>query len=462
MTVSDESLAQCIRDVRRALGDEVHKIVKTVPRRGYLLDVPISAAAAQPVELTNPPAAGEALPLALPDRPSVAVLAFTNMSGDPGQDYFSDGITEDIITELSRFSELFVIARNSSFQYKGKVADVRQIGKELGARYVLEGSVRRAGDRVRIAAQLIDATTGIHRWAERYDRELSDVFAVQDEVAQAIAAILTAHVNKAEAERALLKPPATWQAHDYYMRGAVTYAGYRSSYNVDRLYEARDLLERSISADPNYARPHALLAGTHLAAYLNSVDGDYRNALALARAYELARKAVQLDPDLPLGHAVLGEVLGCKQRFEESISEFEKALALNPNFSHFHYSMVLVMAGEPQKAIEVVKAHTRLDPFYEPLAPFMLGMAFYMLRNYAEAIVPLRETVLRAPRFIQGHLWLAATYAQLGLVHEAQAEAAHALEILPGYTIPTEPPFKRHADAEHLIDGLRKAGLPRK
>jgi adenylate cyclase len=454
--VTDESLTNCVSDVRRAIGDRGQTIIKTVPRRGYVF----TAAVAQESVAPGPSLDTGALDRAVPEKPSIAVLAFANMSGDPSQEYYSDGITEDIITELSRFSELFVIARNSSFRYKGQQVDVRQIGKELGARYVLEGSVRRAGDRVRVTAQLIDATTGTHRWAEHYDRELEDVFAVQDEVARAIVAILAAHVNRAEAERALLKPPTTWQAHDYYLRGAVTFARYRSSYNIEQLYEARALLERSIGADPNYARSHALLAGTHLNAYLNAVDTDYRNPLALERAYERARKAVQLDPDLPLGHAVLADALGFKQRFDESISEFERALALNPNFSYFQYSMVLVMAGEPLRAIEVVKAHTRLDPFYEPLAPFMLGMAFYMLRNCAEAVAPLRETVLRAPRFMQGHLWLAATYAQLGLLEEARAEVAQALEILPSYTIPTAPPFKQRADAEHLLAGLRKAGLP--
>src|SRR5439155_17414975 len=163
---------------------------------------------------------------------SIAVLAFANMSGDPSQDYFSDGITEDIITGLSRFSELFVIARNSSFQYKGKSPDIRQVGRELGVRYVLEGSIRRASDRVRVTAQLIDAVTGAHRWAERYDRELKDVFAVQDEVARTIVAILAAHVNKAEAERTLLKPPATWQGHDYYMRAAHTLTAFFNSFDA--------------------------------------------------------------------------------------------------------------------------------------------------------------------------------------------------------------------------------------
>jgi adenylate cyclase len=455
-TVTDESLTNCIAEVRRAIGDRDQTVVKTVPRRGYIFTAEV--AAQEPADRRAGP--GAALERPLPDKPSIAVLAFTNMSGDPGQEYFSDGITEDIITELSRFSELFVIARNSTFAYKGKAVDVRQIGRELGVRYVLEGSIRRDGDRVRISAQLVDAVSGAHRWAERYDRTVSDIFAVQDEVVRAMAAILAAHVNRAEAERTLLKPPATWQAHDHYMRGAITFAQYRASYNVEQLYQARAILERSISADPDYARPHALLAGTYLNAYLNSVDGDYRNPLALERAYELARKAVHLDPDLPLAHAVLGDALGCKQRFEESISEFERALSLNPNFSYFHYAMILVMAGEHVRAVEVVKTHTRLDPFYEPLAPFMAGMAFYMLENYADAVISLRETVLRAPRFMQGHLWLAATYAQMGRVDEAQAEAAQVLDMLPSYTLPASTPFKRRADAEHLLDGLRKAGLP--
>jgi len=199
VTVSDESLTQCIHDIRRAIGDESQRIIKTVPRRGYLIDVPVLLDDVSGV----PPA--HATVLTLPDRPSVAVLAFTNLGRDPEEDYLADGIVEDIITELSRFSELFVIARNSSFHYKGKAVDVRQVGRELGVRYVLEGSIRRGSERVRISAQLIDAVTGAHRWAERYDRNLEDVFTLQVELARSIVAILAAHVNRAEAERALAK-----------------------------------------------------------------------------------------------------------------------------------------------------------------------------------------------------------------------------------------------------------------
>ena len=220
--ISDAALTTCLKAVRSAIGDsgEGQRLIKTLPRKGFRF---VGRVREEPGPGRGTLDGGTPVDrpaLALPDRPSIAVLAFTNMSGDPDQGYFSDGITEDIITGLSRFSELFVIARNSSFQYKGKSPDIRQVGRELGVRYVLEGSIRRAGDRVRISAQLVDAVTGAHRWAERYDRELKDVFAVQDEVSRAIVAILVAQVDKAEAERTLLKPPATWQAYDFFMRAS--------------------------------------------------------------------------------------------------------------------------------------------------------------------------------------------------------------------------------------------------
>jgi adenylate cyclase len=404
-------------------------------------------------------------PLALPDKPSIAVLPFTNLSGDPSQDYFSDGITEDIITELSRFSELFVIARNSSFQYKGKSPDIRQVGRELGVRYVLEGSIRRSGDRVRISGQLIDAGTGAHRWAERYDRKLEDVLAVQDEVARTIVGILAAHVSKAEIERTLVKPAATWQASDYYMRAANTLASFRSSLKMEELYEARRFLEHALSVDPNYARAHAELSRTYTTAFVNSIDADFLNQAALDRAYQSARKAVQLDPNLSQAHADLGYVLTYKRQNEAAIAEFERAIALNPNYTDWRFASALVYAGEPAKAIAVVEAHIRLDPFYAPVAPGMLGLAYYMLRRYAKALPLLRECVLRAPNFRAGHIWLAATYAQLGQLEEARAEAAEILRIEPKFTITGTQRisvFKVTEDADHFSDGLRKAGLPEK
>jgi adenylate cyclase len=464
VTVSDESLAQSIRDVRRALSDEAHRIVKTVPRRGYLLDVPISAAATQPAEISKAPAASETLPLALPDRPSIAVLAFTNMSDHPGQEYFSDGITEDIITELSRFSELLVIARNSSFRYKGQHVDVRQIGKELGARYVLEGSVRRAGYRVRVAAQLIDATTGIHLWAERYDRKVEDIFAVQDEVARTIAALLAAHVNKAEAARRPTKPPATWRAYDYYMRAADTFSSFQTSFKAEHLYETQRLLEHALTLDPAYARAYSMLSITYTLVWNQPFVGEPFRPGVLARAYELARRAVGLDPNLPEARVALGFTFVWMHQPDAAVAEFEKAVALNPNFTDVRFAIALIYAGESERAIEVIKAHMRLDPFYIAITPGWLGFAYFVLRRYSEALPHLRECASRAPDFRAGHLWLAATYAQLGLLDEARAHVAEALRIQPSCkiegTLTHLTPFKNVRDSKHYLDGLRKAGLP--
>jgi adenylate cyclase len=474
VVVTDESLTRCVSEVRRAIGDVDQKIIKTVQRRGYRFAAPVtwvgkdSGAAPQTAA-----SAGERPPIrldadqrfepALLDRPSIAVLPFVNFSGDAQQEYLSDGITEDIITELSRFSELVVIARNSTFQYKGRAVDVREIGQELGVRYVLEGSIRRDGDRLRINAQLIDASTGAHRWAERYDRDLSDVFAVQDEVARTIVAILAAHVKKAETERTLLKPPATWEAYDYYLRGAEAYFLHLTRHTTASLYEARRLLERSLSIDAGYARAYAMLSWTHTHAYLEPFDGDYLNPAALDRAHELAKMAVHLDANLPQAHAQLGWVLQFKRRHEAAIAEFERAFALNHNFIDSRYGHCLVFAGEPAKAIEMLQANMRLDPFQPPFQLGYLGLAYYTLKRYPEAIHELREYASRAPNLRIPHLWLAAAYAQLEQFAEARAEAADVLRIEPSFTIERlkcNTFYKNPADAEHLFDGLRKAGLP--
>ena len=235
----------------------------------------------------------DAPPLPLPEKPSIAVLPFENLSGHLEQDYFADGISEDITTELSRFSDLFVIARNSSFKYKGKHTDLRQVGRELGVRCVLEGSVRREGDRVRITAQLIDSATGMHRWAERYDRDLKDVFKIQDEVACTIASILAAHMNKAEVERTLLRPPTTWQAYDHYMRAAAAWASFQSTWKSETLLETREHLVTSLKIDPKYARAYSMLASTHRVAWLNPLNDEYLNPSALDRAITLARTAIE-------------------------------------------------------------------------------------------------------------------------------------------------------------------------
>ena len=467
--VSESALTTRINAARCAIGDtgKSQRLIKTVPRKGIRFIGAVREEEAGASDISSQTSTSH---LALPDKPSIAVLAFTNMSGDPGQDYFSDGITEDIITELSRFSELFVIARNSSFQYKGRSPDIRQVGRELGVRYVLEGSIRRAGDHVRISAQLIDAVTGAHRWGERYDRELKDVFAVQDEVSRTIVAILVVHVNKAEAERTLLKPPATWQAYDFLMRASDVWSGINAGNLYEArpllLYEARRLLERSISLDPSYARAYAMLAQTHLIAWIQPLDEDHLSPIALERAHGFVRKALQLDPNLPIAHAHFGGVLTFEGQHEQSIAEFEKAIALNPNFTDWWFGMALLRAGEPTRAITIIEAAMRYDPFHSPWALGQLGLARYTLKEYSKALPLLRELTFRVPDMRQGHVFLAANLAQLRQLDEAHAEAAEVLRIDPKYTIDGTQKrlalFKRPEDVEHFLDGLRKAGLPEK
>src|SRR5262245_33833737 len=309
----------------------------------------------------------------LPDKPSIAVLPFDNLSSHPEQEYLVDGIVEDIITELSRFSELFVIARNSSFQYKGHAIDIRRVGCELGVRYVLEGSVRRARDRIRISAQLIEADTGTHLWAEHYDRNLEDVFAVQDEVVRTIVTILAAHVRLAEAERTRTKPPNSWRAYDYYLQAVDASVSFSSNNNVANDQEARRLLQQSLIIDPNYARSYARLAHTCAGSWVNPAHQDFLKPATLEQAHAFARKAVQLDRKLPQAHVALGWVLACKHQHEASIAAFEKAVALNPNYVNWRFGMTLIFAGAAKRAIEIVHTYMRLDPFYVPYASLLVA-----------------------------------------------------------------------------------------
>jgi adenylate cyclase len=456
VTVGDESLTKCISEVRQAIGDEGQSLIKTVPRRGYLFDVPIA-----PTGTPAGGAAGAASPVA-PDRPSIAVLPFANMSGDPQQEYVSDGIVEDIITELSRFSGLFVIARNSSFQWKGRTVDARQVGRELGVRYLLEGSVRRAGQRLRISTQLINAESGNHLWAERYDRDVQDVFALQDEVARTVAAILAAHMTKAEAERTVLKPPKSWQAYDHYMRAAEVHATFHRAMQVAAMYETRELLDRCLSMEPGFARAHALYSATLVTTWTLALDGDHRNPPVLENALRWAEKAVQLDPNLPEAHAQLGYALGYMGKPDAAVAAFERAIALNPNFTDWRFAAVLDWAGQADRAIEAATAHLRVDPFALPIARAYLGLGYLMRRRYTEAVTTLREFVSQSPNHRPGRCWLAAAYAHLGEIDEARVQAAHVLRIDPdfvttGYRKLAE--FWRPADVEHVIGGLRKAGL---
>jgi adenylate cyclase len=464
--VSESALTTCINAARHAIADsgEEQRLIKTLARKGIRFvgavreeQEPACLNLVDPADLPKPQ-------LGLPDKPSIAILPFANRSGDPDQEYFADGITDDIITELSQFPELFVIARNSSFQYRGRSIDVRQIGRELGVRYLLDGSVRRVADRVRIAAQLVDALTGVQRWAQRYDSRLEDIFAIQDKVVRSITPVLASHINKAEIERTLLKPPATWQAYDYNLRAVDALTSLWLLFKAELLYEARRFLERALAIDPTYARAYANLSSTYSTAWSNPLDHEYLDPTALDHAYQSACKAVQLDANLPQAHSQLGLVLTWKCEHEIAVFEFEKAIRLNASFTDWRFALCLVLAGDPDRAIDVCAAYMRLDPFFVPIACGFMGLSHYVARHYSEALPLLRECVSRTPNYRHAHTWLAATFAQLGRREEAVAAAAEVLRIEPSYTIRGTQRwvscFKLSEHRDHFVEGLRKAGLP--
>jgi adenylate cyclase len=473
VVVTDESVTRCISDVRLALCDTEQRIIKTLPRRGYCFAVPVhrrsrdNRHASQPIDqsalrLTPTEFGSPSHELQSIDAPSIAVLPFANLSGEASQEYLSDGITEDIINGLSYFSTLSVIARNSSFSYKGRAIDVREIGQQLAVRYVVEGSVRRIGDRIRITAQLVDTQTRIRRWGERFDRALGDVFAVQDEITQSIVRIVVAHLGNAELERVSRKPPSSWNAYDLMMQGDQRQRELEQTWNPNLLYETRRLYAEAFKADPSSARICAKLSHTYIRAYTDPAGQECGNPSPLQHGYELASKAVRLDPSLPEARTQLGWAYFWMKQSESAVREFETAVALNPNFFEFPYAAVFAYIGAPSRTLDILREHLRLDPFHPPQLHAIHGHALYMLKQYTEAVKPLRECIQRGPNVILGQLWLTATLVRLGKVAEASTIAADILRKVPRLKIDAWPALSVYTDprdAEHVAEPLRRVGL---
>ncbi len=404
------------------------------------------------------PALGENSPFKLPDKPSIAVLPFTNMSGDPEQEYFADGITEDIITELSKFQQLFVIARNSSFKFKNKPADAREVARQLGVRYVLEGTIRRNEETLRITAQLIDADTGTNLWAKRYDRPLSEIFAVQDEVTQEIAATLASSVKRADLSRAARKIPNELTAYDLVLRA---HELTERSLSQQSVLEARVILTKAIEIDPLFAQAYVRLGRGYYRGSVLQWDGPE----ALDKAYELAQRAIALDSSSASAYDFLGRIYLRRRQHDTAIATQKKALSLNPNRADSYSSLAntLTFAGDAKEAVELVKKAMRLDPFYPPIIDMFLGRALYFDKLYEEAVPPLETCAARAPKFRGCYMFLAPVYAELGRPEEARRVVAKLLELAPNFTINgsvrTHLPFV--ADSmQHYIQGLKKAGVP--
>ncbi|HEV8713343.1 MAG TPA: tetratricopeptide repeat protein [Candidatus Binatia bacterium] len=397
----------------------------------------------------------------MPDKPSIVVLPFVNMSQDPEQEYFSDGITEDITSDLSKLSSLFVIARNSAFTYKGKAVKVQDVSKEMGVRYVLEGSVRKAGEQVRVTAQLVDGTTGGHLWSERYDRLMKDIFALQDEIVQQIVANLRVEVQEAELERVQRVPTENLNAYDFYLRGWEAWMRAFRETRKELNERARQMFEKAIELDPQYARAYALLSMTY---WLDRFYLWNPTPQVLEQQSDLARKAIVLDPALPVAHAALGWVYLFKRQHEQALAEVEQAIILDPNSAE-SYSLLgnfLVWAGRPEEAIGWVEKAMRLNPRCGLPCLLNLGWAYRQAGQYEQALVPYKQALALAPNGLAPHWNLAVCYAELGRQEEAQAEATEILRVYPQFSVEAwRPfmPFKDPARLERELAASHKAGL---
>ena len=398
-------------------------------------------------------AVAAASPKPMTDRPSIAVLPFANMSGDPEQQYFGDGVVEDIITELSRFRSLFVIARNSSFAFRGEAIDLGEIARRLGVQFVVEGSIRRAGNRVRITAQLIDARTGAHLWAERYDRELEDIFAVQDEVVHTVVATVAGRVEAAGAEVAKRRPPESLIAYDYVLRGLEQLNLAGEEHNA----AARRLFGKAVDLDPQYAVGHAYLA---LAIYVQWQTNRAPEELDAALAS--ARRALALDENDSRCHRVLSAIYLHQRQYDRAEFHSDRSIALNPNdaFAAMSRASVLRHVSRAKEGVDWARKAMRLDPYHPNWYWEVFAKVLHSAGCYAEAL-DAYSRIAERPSFY--HAYVAGCYAELGRTEDARRHTVLALEARPDFSVATwgkRLPYKNEADLQRFLDGLRKAGLP--
>jgi adenylate cyclase len=403
-----------------------------------------------------PPAQSPAL--SLPDKPSIAVLPFTNMSDDSKQEYFSDGITDDLTTALSRLPDLFVIARTSAFTYKGKAVKVQEISRQLGVKYVLEGSVRKADNQVRITAQLVDATTGDHIWAEHYDRTLRDIFSLQDEIVRRIVTTLNLQLNLTEKGIPIVKRTDNLEAYDYFLRGSEFLMFENPTKEGNE--QARQMFQKAIELDPKYSDAYASLGFVVFTAQLSQWSHDPHG---LDRAIQLEQQSVALDNSNADAYATMSLSYTITRQSDLAITAAERALALDPNSAPGYGSMAAALAfsGKPAEAVVAAQKAMRLNPRHRDVYAYYEGVAYVLMESYQEAIPPLKTYLARYSHFILGHLYLIACYVELGRNEEARAEAAEVMRINPQFSLavqkqmsPVKEPLK-----DRLYVDMAKAGL---
>jgi len=414
-----------------------------------------------PTGLTSkqtPPESTDKPLLPLSDKPSIAVLPFANLSGDPEEEYFSDGMAEEIITALSKIPQLFVIARNSSFTYKGKPVMMQQVGKELGVKYVLEGSVRKSGDRVRIMVQLIDAQTGHHLWAERYDRDLKDIFALQDEITLKVIRALQIKLTAGEQARLIGKGTQSLEA---YLRTLQAWTNFNRM-NKQGSMEARRLAKEAIAMDPEFASPYTCLAFTHMMDVWFNFSKSPKESIMLAG--EAVQKALALDDSNPITHFGLCMLYIMQKKHDKAIAAAERAVELGPSASYVYGGLgtALLYACRPNEAIPMVKKAISLNPIANSLLLRDLGSAYRMAGKYEDAIVFLKKSLQKRPNALFSHLHLAVCYVSLGREEQARAEATEVLRIHPKFSLEHFAkilPYKDQSVVDNMIACLRKAGL---
>ena len=398
-------------------------------------------------------------PPAVPDKPSIAVLPFANMSGDTEQEYFSDGISEDLITDLSKVSALFVIARNSSFTYKGKAVKVQEIGRELGVRFVLEGSIRKAGNRVRITAQLVDAASGGHLWADRFDRDLTDIFATQDEVVQRIVEALAVKLTQREVQQLRRAGTKNIEAYECWLRARELLGrGTRES-----VVQCRTMHRRALEIDPKFSAPYAGLAFAAVSDYVNAWTDE--PARALDEAKEWARRAIELDDQQPVAHVALGNVLVWRRQHDDALVALNRAVELDHNYAQGHalIGMALMYSGRAAEALQPFATAMRLDPLHPNIVLHLVAQAHFSLGHDEVAVTYLLERITRNPNTDASRMLLAACYGHLGRADEARAAWAELLKVNPGFSLTQRAgvlPYKDSRDFQRIAEGLAKAGLP--
>ena len=392
------------------------------------------------------------------DQLSIAVLPFTNLNKDVGQEYFADGITDDLITELTKIADLTVIARDSSFTYKGQPPDVRQVARKLNVRYVLEGSVRREARQVRINAQLIEAATGKHLWADRYDGRMENIFALQDKITQKIVSALALKLTPADRESVARQDTHSPEAYEDFLRGREHFFRYAKDDNPI----AKRFYEKAIERDPKFAKAYVMLAWAHAFDFMNGWTDAPGHSLKLA--LKLAQQGIALDPSLPVAYFVKGLVYRARNEYTQALVEAEKAIVLDPNYANAHVlaATLLYYAGRPQEGLERMKQAIRLNPHYPSNYPFHLGQTYFILKRYDEAIQAFKQGLETNPTSERLHVWLAAAYAQSGNQQEAEWEVMEVLRLNPDFSlkrIAWATPFQDSKDMDHFLEGLRKAGF---